>query len=45
LNARTGLSTPPGRICSARVNRRFDREVRIGIDIYDLQFGDVVIYL
>src|SRR3954467_436867 len=27
LNARTGLSTPPGRICWARLNRRDERLV------------------
>ena len=29
LKARTGLSTPPGRICSARAKSVRDREVRI----------------
>ena len=29
LNARTGLSTPPGRIASARVNNFRDRDVFI----------------
>jgi hypothetical protein len=34
LNARTGLSTPPGKICRARAKRRADRVVRIDRPVY-----------